>query len=94
MVLFNIFTICYTIYRNSIICSRYIIIKYIHNRNYNNYDFFESPKSTVQFTNDGTQLYGSLFLDKLNNVVTNMTDPPIKYDTKRFELFRYSDILL
>ena len=70
------------------------IIKYIHNRNYNNYDFFESPKSTVQFTNDGTQLYGSLFLDKLNNVVTNMTDPPIKYDTKRFELFRYSDILL
>jgi len=69
------------------------IINIFYDRSYNNYDSFESPKSTVKFTNDGTQLYGSLFLDNLNNVVTNMTDPPIIYDTKRFELFRYSDIL-
>ena len=41
-----------------------------------------------------TKLYGSLFLDELNKVIKNMTDPPITYDTKRIELIKYSDILL
>ena len=41
-----------------------------------------------------TQLYGSLFLDELNKVIKNMTDPSIKYENKRVEIIRYSDALL
>jgi len=41
-----------------------------------------------------TKLYGSLFLNSLSEQVINMTDPPINYDSKRIEIFRYSDILL
>ena len=43
---------------------------------------------------DRTQLYGSLFLDGLDTVIKNMTDPPINYDVKRIEIVRYSDVLL
>jgi hypothetical protein len=43
---------------------------------------------------DRTKLYGSLFLDKLPQVIKNMTDPSIKYDTKRIEIIRYNDVLL
>lgn len=43
---------------------------------------------------DRTQLYGSLFLDNLDKVILNMTDPYIKYDNKRIQVVRYSDILL
>ena len=41
--------------------------------------------------NDGTKLYGSLFLDNLNDVVINMTDPPINYNSKRIDIIKYSD---
>ena len=41
-----------------------------------------------------TQLYGSLFLDKLNEQIKGMTDPPIQYDTKRIDIIKYSDVLL
>lgn len=43
---------------------------------------------------DRTQLYGSLFLDNLDKVILNMTDPDIKYDNKRIQVIRYNDILL
>ncbi len=43
---------------------------------------------------DRTQLYGSLFLDNLDKVIKNMTDPDIKYDNKRIQVIRYSDVLL
>ena len=41
-----------------------------------------------------TKLYGSLFLDKLNTQIKNMTDPRIEYDNKQLTLLRYSDVLL
>jgi hypothetical protein len=41
-----------------------------------------------------TLLYGSLFLDNLNRQIKNMTDPNIKYDTKRIDIIKYADILL
>jgi hypothetical protein len=41
-----------------------------------------------------TLLYGSLFLDNLDQQIKNMTDPTIKYDNKRIELIRYSDVVL
>jgi hypothetical protein len=42
---------------------------------------------------DRTKLYGSLFLDGLDNVIKKMTNPDIEYDTKRMQLFRYYDTL-
>jgi hypothetical protein len=60
---------------------------------FNNYDSFVLPQTT-KFNNDGTQLYGSLFLDNLNEVIKNMTDPPIMYDNKSIVLNKYNDVLL
>jgi len=40
-----------------------------------------------------TLLYGSLFLDKLDEQVKNMTDPKIMYDKKRIDIVKYSDVL-
>ena len=59
---------------------------------YNKNDNFDSPQTTKQ-SYERTQLYGSLFLDNLNTVITNMTDPPIMYDTKTIDLIKYSDII-
>jgi len=41
-----------------------------------------------------TLLYGSLFLDKLNEQIKEMTDPRIQYDEKRIDIVKYSDVLL
>ena len=49
-----------------------------------------SPSATPM---ERTKLYGSLFLDKLDEIKKNMTNPDIGYDTKRLELFRYYDVL-
>lgn len=60
-----------------------------------NYESFIET-NTIPNTNyekNRTKLYGSLFLDGLNDVIKNMTDPEIKYDQKRIELLRYQDIL-
>jgi hypothetical protein len=40
-----------------------------------------------------TQLYGSLFLDKLDEQVKNLTDPKIMYNSKRIDIIKYSDVL-
>ena len=74
-----------------------IIIIIIYNIKLFNYDSFVSddkPTTTMYVKNDGTKLYGSLFLDDLDEVIINMTNPPINYDSKRVELIKYSDILL
>jgi hypothetical protein len=56
------------------------------------YNYYNEPFETIPI--ERTKLYGSLFLDKLYEVIVNMTDPDIKYQTKRIELNKYSDILL
>ena len=81
----------------------FIILSFIIK--YNNHEIFDNEPSTTQPDDndnnnttttpiDRTKLYGSLFLDKLDEVIKNMTDPDIKYESKRIELNKYSDILL
>jgi hypothetical protein len=72
------------------------IIKYNTREKFNN-----NPSTTQPDKNDKnntpidrTKLYGSLFLDNLDEVIKNMSNPDIKYETKRIELNNYSDILL
>jgi len=56
----------------------------------NGTNFFTDPR----YEKNRTQLYGSLFLDNLDAQIKNMTDPPIKYDTKRIDIIKYEDVLL
>lgn len=58
-----------------------------------NLNFKFSPNDTTNYEKDRTKLYGSLFLDNLDKVVKNMTDPSITYDEKRLQLLRYQDVL-
>ena len=60
---------------------------YIDNQN------FAFDEKSNKYEKNRTKLYGSLFLDNLDKVIQNMTDPEIKYNTKRIELLRYQDIL-
>jgi hypothetical protein len=53
-----------------------------------------TTNSTVKTPLDRTKLYGSLFIDNLDEQINSMTDPDIKYEEKRNELNQYSDILL
>jgi hypothetical protein len=46
------------------------------------------------YEKDRTLLYGSVFLDNLDEQIKNMTDPRIKYDEKRIDIVKYSDVLL
>ena len=75
-----------------------IIIIILYNTKMIKFDSFlsinKSTTTTKYIKNDGTKLYGSLFLDNLNNIINKMTDPPIEYDKKRVEIIKYSDILL
>ena len=56
------------------------------------YELFTQIKKEQQI--DRTILYGNLFLDNLDKQIINMTNPPVKYNSKRIELNRYSDMLL
>ena len=62
--------------------------------------FFDIPINTNNafdgniYEKDRTLLYGSLFLDNLDEQIKNMTDPRIKYDEKRIDIVKYSDVLL
>jgi hypothetical protein len=47
-----------------------------------------------RYEKNRTQLYGSLFLDKLNEQIKGLTDPQIQYDTKRIDIIKYADVLL
>ena len=66
------------------------ILPLFHNNNYFTRDKFENPNKPIE----RTQLYVSLLLDNLDGVVKNLSDPDIKYESKRIELNKYSDILL
>lgn len=60
-------------------------------------EYFDTQPTNPHVTEqqiDRTKLYGSLFLDKLNETVQNLSNPDIKYEEKRIELNNYSDILL
>ena len=81
----------------------FIILSFIIK--YNNHERFYNETSTTnpELNNnnnnnnkpiDRTKLYGTLFLDKLDEVIKNMTNPDIKYESSRIELNKYSDILL
>lgn len=52
------------------------------------------PMTTIVYEKDRTLLYGSLFLDKLNEQIKHMTDPRITYDDKRIDIVKYSDVLM
>jgi hypothetical protein len=72
-----------------------LIILLYNTYNTKKYDSFDpTVPNSFQNSLERTQLYGSLFLDDLDKVIKNMTDPEIKYDKKRIELIKYSDILL
>ena len=73
----------------SVSISLIILIIYIKNNYFNN-DYFENPKTP----SDKTKLYISLFLNNLNEVVAKLTNPDIKYESKRIDLNKYSDTLL
>ena len=53
-------------------------------------NLFNDPR----YEKNRTLLYGSLFLDKLNDQIKGMTDPAIRYDTKRIDIIKYADVLL
>ena len=53
-------------------------------------NFFNNP----EYEKNRTKLYGSLFLDNLDEQIKNMTDPRITYDDKRIEIIKYDDVLL
>ena len=63
-------------------------------------EFFQDLSSSTNLFNnpryekDRTLLYGSLFLDKLDEQIKGMTDPRIEYDTKRIDIIKYADVLL
>jgi hypothetical protein len=53
-------------------------------------NLFNDPR----YEKNRTLLYGSLFLDKLDEQIKGMTDPRIQYDTKRIDIIKYADVLL
>jgi hypothetical protein len=72
-----------------------IILALIYYRNrYSNSERFEDLFSDPRYEKNRTLLYGSLFLDNLDQQIKNMTDPAIQYDDKRIEIIRYNDVLL
>lgn len=42
---------------------------------------------------DRTRLYGSLFMDKMNEVIQNMTSPRLKYTLTPLTLNDYADVI-
>ena len=53
-----------------------------------------NPFTSKEYERNRTLLYGSLFLDNLNEQIQRLTNPPILYDNKRIESVKYSDIVL
>ena len=59
----------------------------------NTENFIIEKNKDIIYEKDRTLLYGSLFLDKLNEQIKNMTDPRIEYDNKRIDIIKYNDVL-
>lgn len=70
-----------------------IVLMILINRYFDGFDG-TGENGIISEKMDRTKLYGSLFLDGLDKVIKNMTDPTIGYDVKRIEVLRYSDVLL
>ena len=79
----------------------------LYNYNYNNKknenEYFKSNIADMTDMTDmagekeeknRTKLYGSLFLDNLDEQIKQLTDPKINYNTKRIDIIKYNDILL
>ena len=64
--------------------------RYSNNNSINNNNYIMESFEPIE----RTKLYGSLFLDKLNEQIIKLTDPPIAYDNKRIDIIKYSDVLL
>ena len=71
-----------------------IIIILIINTLFKNNDLFENPENKINKPIERTKLYVSLFLNNLDEVVNNLSNPDIKYESKNIDLNKYSDILL
>ena len=63
---------------------------YLESFSESNINLFNDPR----YEKNRTLLYGSLFLDKLDEQIKGMTDPRIQYDTKRIDIIKYADVLL
>lgn len=53
-----------------------------------------NANNSNSYEKNKTLLYGSLFLDNLDEQIKNLTDPRIQYDSKRIDIIKYSDVLL
>ena len=72
-----------------------LVLAYLlKNRTLARIELFENLFNDPQYEKNRTLLYGSLFLDNLDEQIKRLTDPPITYDTKRIEIIKYSDVLL
>jgi len=67
-----------------------LVLKYKYNKYSNSINYNMETFEPI----DRTILYGSLFLDNLNEQIIRLTDPPIAYDNKRIDIIKYSDVLL
>ena len=67
-----------------------LVLKYKYNKYSNSINYNMETFEPI----DRTRLYGSLFLDNLNEQIIRLTDPPIAYDNKRIDIIKYSDVLL
>ena len=70
------------------------IILLVLNYKYNKYSNSINYNMETFEPIDRTRLYGSIFLDNLNEQIIRLTDPPIAYDNKRIDIIKYSDVLL
>jgi hypothetical protein len=80
----NILLLWFILFFLTIICYRFAIETFINDPGVFDENGIEKNR---------TKLYGSLFLDKLNEHVKNLTDPKIMYNSKQINIIKYSDVL-
>ena len=85
-----IFLACFCVYLCLLIISKFWNTS---SRGDNN-EYFEDLFKDPRYEKNRTLLYGSLFLDQLNEQIQKLTDPTILYDNKRIDIIKYNDILL
>ena len=86
----NILLLCLIVLFLAVLCYRMFAIEtFIYNDENSGVGIFD--KTGIE--KNRTLLYGSIFLDKLNDQIKNLTDPKIMYDSKRIDIIKYSDVL-